>query len=42
LDYQQPPRIESALLKKDSFPDYFPSAAKQKEELIQWLRYTEE
>jgi REP element-mobilizing transposase RayT len=42
LDYLQPPRIESALLKKDSFPDYFPSAAKQKEELIQWLRYTEE
>jgi putative transposase len=39
LDYQQPPRLESALLRKESFPDYFPSVARQKEELIQWLSY---
>jgi len=42
LDYQQTPRRESLILHKESFPDYFPSTAIQKDELLQWLDYTQE
>jgi len=39
-DYQQSHRKESIILQKSAFPEYFPTAARQKEELLQWLQYT--
>jgi|AntRauTorckE6833_2_1112554.scaffolds.fasta_scaffold05346_5 putative transposase len=39
MDYQQKSRTESHILSKNSFPDYFPTVANRKSELISWLKY---